>query len=93
MRVGATKTWRAIGAVALGLGALIPCGVAAQDNSGEWQFSAKVYGWFPDIGGRTEFPAGGGGTIDVDIGTILDHLKMTVQGAFEVRKGRWGAFT
>jgi hypothetical protein len=34
---------------------------------------------------------GGGGDIDVDISTILDHLKMTAQGSFELRKGRWGA--
>ncbi len=65
----------------------------AQDTSDEWQFSATVYGWFPDIGGQTSFPAGAGGTIDVDVSTILDHLKMTAQGSFEVHKGHWGAFT
>lgn len=57
----------------------------------DWQVSATVYGWFPDIGGQTRFPSVGAGTIDVDIGTILDHLKMTFQGLVEVRKGRWGA--
>jgi hypothetical protein len=67
--------------------------VLAEEASDDWQFSATVYGWFPDIGGETRFPSGGTGTIDVDIGTILDHLKMTFQGALEVRKGRWGAFT
>ena len=77
----------------LGAVALTPCGVLAQGASDEWQFSATVYGWFPDIGGQTSFATGGGGTIDVDISTILDHLKMTFQGALEVRKGRWGAFT
>jgi len=78
---------------ALGLAALGPTAAIAQETSGDWQFSATVYGWFPDIGGHTDFPAGAGGTIDVDIGTILDHLRMTFQGALEVRKGRWGAFT
>ncbi len=65
----------------------------ADDAADEWQFSATLYGWFPDIGGQTRFTSGGAGTIDVDISTILDHLKMTFQGAFEVRKGSWGAFT
>ena len=73
----------------LGLGVLAPACVFA-DASDDWQFSATIYGWFPDIGGKTSFPAGAGGDIDVDIGTILDHLKMTFQGAIEVRKGRWG---
>src|SRR6185295_16649461 len=66
--------------------------LAAAQGSDDWQFSATVYGWFPDIGGRTSFP-GAGGTIDVDISTILDHLKMTAQGSFEVHKRSWGAFT
>src|SRR5438105_3795591 len=62
-----------------------PCALAAE-TSDDWQFSATVYGWFPDIGGNTHFQSGGGGTIDVDISTILDHLKMTLQGSFEMRK-------
>lgn len=65
----------------------------AQESSDDWHFSATVYGWFPDIGGQTSFATGAGGTIDVDVGTILDHLKMTAQGSFELHKGRWGAFT
>jgi hypothetical protein len=66
--------------------------VLAQDTSNDWRFAAAVYGWFPDIGGHTDLPAGST-SIDVDIGTILDHLKMTGQGSFELQKGRWGAFT
>ena len=72
----------------------LPATVQAQTNdSSDWQFAATIYGWFPDIGGHTELPLGAGGDIDVDIGTILDHLEMTAQGSFEFRKGRWGAFT
>jgi hypothetical protein len=78
---------------ALGLAGLTPSCVIAQEISDDWQFAATLYGWFPDIGGDTRFPAGGGSSIDVDIGTILDHLKMTAQGSFEVQKGHWGAFT
>jgi hypothetical protein len=77
----------------LGIGAMAPSCLLAQDLSDDWQFSATVYGWFPDIGGQTSFPAGAGGTIDVDISTILDHLKMTAQGSFAIQKGHWGAFT
>jgi hypothetical protein len=77
----------------LGFAGLTPSGVLAQEISDEWQFAATVYGWFPDIGGNTQFPAGGGPSIDVDVSTILDNLKMTAQGTFEIQKGHWGAFT
>ena len=77
----------------LAVAGLTPSCVAAQEISDDWQFAATLYGWFPDIGGNTEFPAGGGSSIDVDINTLLDHLKMTAQGAFEIQKGHWGAFT
>src|SRR5262245_38793723 len=72
--------------------AMAPTSVLA-DDAGDWKFSATVYGWFPDIGGNTRLDAGGGGTIDVDISQILDHLKMTFQGSLEVHKGQWGAYT
>src|SRR5688572_6569770 len=78
---------------ALGLATLAPSVATAQATSDDWQFSATIYGWFPDIGGQTDFPLGGDGTIDVDISTILDHLKMTAQGSFAIQKGHWGAFT
>jgi hypothetical protein len=77
----------------MGMLALSASAQAQTTASSGWQFEATIYGWFPDIGGHTELPLGGGGDIDVDIGTILDHLKMTGQGSFELRKGRWGAFT
>ena len=80
-------------ALLLGCVSIAPTGVLAQEISDDWQFSATIYGWFPDIGGNTSFASGAGGTIDVDISTILDHLKMTLQGSFEVHKGHWGAFT
>jgi hypothetical protein len=88
---GAVLTRLVLGA--LSLCAIAPSSALAQEPSDDWTFSATVYGWFPDIGGHTDFPAGAGGTIDVDIGTILDHLKMTAQGSFELHKGKWGAYT
>jgi len=72
---------------------LAPSYAIAQEISDEWQFAATLYGWFPDIGGNTQFATGGGSSIDVDINTLLDHLKMTGQGSFEIQKGHWGAFS
>jgi hypothetical protein len=72
---------------------LAPVCVRAQDISDEWQFGATIYGWLPDIAGKASFPSGGSSDINVDISTILDQLKMTGQGSFEIQKGRWGAFT
>jgi hypothetical protein len=77
----------------LGVAALSPCCVVAQEISDDWTFSATLYGWLPDIGGNAQLPLGDGRPIAVDIGTILDHLKMTAQGSFEVQKGHWGGFT
>jgi len=79
----------------LGIASLAAPPLHAQEgtDSSDWQFAATIYGWFPDIGGNTEFASGAGSTIDVEISTILDHLKMTAQGSFEVRKGKWGAIT
>ena len=69
-----------------------PC-VFAQESSDEWHFAATVYGWLPDIGGHTKAVLGDGRAIHVDISTILDHLKLTGQGSFEIQKGHWGGFT
>jgi hypothetical protein len=93
MNVDVMKWPLSLAAGLLILGGLAPAHVKAQGAADDWQFSATVYGWFPDIGGQTSFPTGAGGDIDVDISTILDHLKMTAQGSFEIHKGSWGAFT
>jgi hypothetical protein len=70
-----------------------PACVSAQEISDEWQFGATLYGWLPDIAGNATFPSGAGTDINVDVSTILDHLKMTAQGSFALQKGRWGGFT
>ena len=67
--------------------------VVAEELSDNWQFQASINGWFPDIAGKTAFGAGDGRDFDVDIGTILDNLELTLQGSFAVQKGKWGAFT
>ena len=71
---------------------LVPSRLCAQEISDDWQFGVAIYGWLPDIGGHTSLPVGSN-SIDVDISTILDHLKMTGMGTFEIQKGHWGAIT
>lgn len=62
-------------------------------SSEGWEFGASIYGWLPDISGRTRFSEGpGGGEINVPISDILDNLEFTFQGAFVARKGRWGMY-
>ena len=59
-----------------------------------WQFQAVIYGYLPDIGGKTTFPAGvGGSDINVDASTIIENLKFVFMGNIEARKDRWGLFT
>jgi len=69
----------------------------AQQPSSEtdpWQFGVTIYGWFPDIAGETSFTQpGGGNDFKIDIGDILDNLKFTLMGTFDMRKGRWGILT
>jgi len=66
----------------------------AASDSDDWQFGASIYGWFPDIAGQTVFTGSdGGGDFEVDIDNILDNLKFTLMGIFDVRKGRWGLLT
>jgi hypothetical protein len=53
-----------------------------------------LYGYFPDISGKSTFPEQGGGSqVTVDINTILDNLKMTFMGSFWAQKGPWGFYT
>ena len=74
----------------LGIAGLVASPLHAQEISDDWQFVATIYAWLPDIGGNTQLPLGGGGTIDVDVSTILDHLKMTAMGSFESPEGALG---
>ena len=72
---------------------LLPAAAAA-DTQGDWEFGAAIYGWFPDISGKTTFaPPGGDGDFTVGVGDILDNLQFTFQGSFDARKGRWGFLT
>jgi len=84
----------AAGAAAmLCIGPLTPTTAIAQARPDDWEFRAVIYGYFPDIGGSTTFPAGTGSSISVDADKIMSNLKFTFMGTLEAQKGRWGAFT
>src|SRR5437016_5957240 len=89
----------AVTALCFASGALLPTSAAAQTaqtdwQPGKWQFTATIYGWFPAINGKVNFPGDLGSTdIHVPFHDILDHLKMGGMGALEAHNGRWGVFT
>jgi len=65
---------------------------ASQTDS--WQFGVSIYGWYPDITGQTAFTQDGSDSeFEIDAEDILDNLKFTLMGMFEVHKGRWGILT
>ena len=66
----------------------------AQIPEDKWTFQAIVYGYFPDLGGTTNFPdRTGSSSINVGIDQILSNLNFTFMGTLEARKGRLGLFT
>lgn len=81
------------------IGALQSTPAAAQaapsaEESGKWQFTANIYGWFPAINGHVNFPGDLGSTdIHVPFSKLLDHLKMGFMGAVDAHNGRWGVFS
>jgi hypothetical protein len=88
------KIVRAAAALCLGAAAAMPLAAQAQGTADSWQFRASIYGYFPTVDGSSSNPTGGGGpTIDVDAGDILDALKFTFMGTVEAQKGKWGVFT
>lgn len=90
VKCAAAVTTFAIGAAALPASALAQT-MQADDN---WRFHAVLYGYLPDIGGKTNFPVPGGGpSINVDASQILKNLNFTFMGTFEAQKGPWGFIT
>ena len=85
------KALSALALSPLGIALLAPVPATAQEISDDWQFTAMIYGWLPDIAGNSAFRGDTG--FEVDVSTILDHLKMGALGDFEMQKGHWGAFT
>ncbi|MCG2595464.1 hypothetical protein LZ009_22020 [Ramlibacter sp. XY19] len=79
--------------LAAGLLALAPALASAQAEGG-WRYRASIYGYFPSFSGHSNVPADGGGTsIDIDSGKVVDSIDGFFMGAFEAHNGRWGLFT
>ena len=79
--------------LALGASLCILPNYAAAQTADEWKFRAILYGYFPDIGGKTTFSGGNtGGSIDVSASNIIGDLEFAFMGFFEARRGRWGGF-
>ena len=90
---------RAVAALAFAAGALLPTVANAQSAqtgglAEKWMFTATIYGWVPTIDGRVNFPDDRGSTgIHASMSDVLNHLRMTFQGALDAHNGRWGMFT
>jgi hypothetical protein len=92
----ATRATRAIAALTLAAGALLPGAAFAQSapEAGKWQFGASVYVFLPTISGAMTFPTGAAAPgISVDADTILGNLKFAFMGTLDAHNGRWGMFT
>ena len=60
----------------------------------KWLLTATLYGWVTAIDSTVVFPGDrGSSNVHVSINDVLNHLKMTFQGALDVHNGRWGMFT
>jgi hypothetical protein len=59
----------------------------------DWQFAALIYLYYPNIGGKVDFPNGGSTDISIDAKDIYNNLRFGVLGSFEARKGDYGLFT
>lgn len=86
------RVLRALALSALALGA---APAPAQDlTAGDWKFRAQIYGWFPTIGGSSEYPqATGGVSASLDFSNYMDALQFAFMGTFEARKGKLGLLT
>jgi hypothetical protein len=66
----------------------------AGGSNDDWQFLARIYGWFPSIDGDLKYALPGGqDSATVDAGDIIDALQMTFMGSFMARKGDWSFAT
>lgn len=54
-------------------------------SDNDWEFSAVLYLWGADIGGKTA----SGNEIDVSFNDLFDNLNTAFMGGFEARKNKW----
>lgn len=61
---------------------------AALAQSGEWEYSASIYGWFATLDTSVETPLG---TVETELSfsDIWDDLNIALFGALEARRGAW----
>jgi len=66
----------------------------AEPAPDSWDWRATIYLWLPGIDGETSFPPDGGGPdFGVSGDAFFDTLNSVFMGAFEGRRGPWGAMT
>ena len=74
--------------------AAAPLAAHAQAAADRWQWQAAMYGYFPALGGTTQFPSGATGpVIDVSSDKLIDSLKFAFMGTLSAKKGQWGFWT
>lgn len=64
----------------------------AQSADDDWRFRATGYVFVPDVTASALFPTGAEREMTIQSDTLLENTDLAVMGAFEVQKGRWGAF-
>lgn len=66
---------------------------AGQPQGDRWNWAFTLYGWFPSIGGTTNFPLDTQGqSISVSAEDIISHLQFVFSGALDANNGTWGVF-
>ena len=76
-----------------------PNAARAQEAADRWQYKAQLYLWVPGVDGKTTFPpssgspGGVGASVDLSDFFAFSNLQGLFMAGFEVRNGRWGAFT
>ena len=53
-----------------------------------WQQEVTIYGWLAGVSADTRLP-GGAGDSSVDVGDIIDDLKMAFMGSYAARYDKW----
>lgn len=66
---------------------------AQTTDADSWQFAVTAYAYLPSISGTAYFPVAPiGASFTLNQSDLIDHLKMTFMGAFDVHRGPWGFF-
>jgi len=88
-RIGVAALLAATGLLVSGSGA------AAEVDmyDGQWHYGATLYGWFPNLNTRFDFPNAGDPEVTVKPSSYLHDLKFAAMFAGQARKGDWAIFT